>query len=151
MQEILNSLPGPMQVNETIPVIMVIFLIMIAVLNTLIFKPLTATMDERARRIKEGADARENARRTVEESEAKYQADMIAARKTAQARRQEMLAEVEAVRDSQLNAAREEVAQMMVKFNEELDQQVNDAEASLDREAQEIAQRITAKILARAS
>jgi len=98
MEELLAGLPGPMQVNETIPVIIVLFLILILILNNMIFRPLVAMLDDRERRIKEGVDARKHALETVAESEARYQAAVLEARRKAQSQRQDMLQDAATVR-----------------------------------------------------
>ena len=40
MKDFLSSLPGPMQLNQSLLYIAVIFLVLMVVLNTLVFKPL---------------------------------------------------------------------------------------------------------------
>ncbi|MDJ0836779.1 MAG: hypothetical protein QNK37_09700 [Acidobacteriota bacterium] len=151
MQEILEGLPDPMQINMTLVVIIGIFLVLIFILNTMIFKPLVAKLDERAHRIKEGAEARENALRTVEESEARYQSAMIDARRKAQAKRQEMLKETQALREEKIAAARAEASGMTQKVTAELEKQVSTARADMERETRQIAERIAARVLSRAS
>ena len=151
MQEILDGLPGPMQINMTLLVILGIFLVLIFILNGMIFKPLVAKLDERKHRIQEGAEAQENALRTVDESQACYQAALIDARRKAQAKRQEMLKETQQLRDEQVSTARQEASSMTEKVTAELEKQVSGARADMERETRQIAEQIAARVLSRAS
>ena len=150
MQEILNSLPAPMQPGISIVYIAAVFIVLILILNSMIFKPLIATMDERARRIKEGKDASANASATVEESQARYQAALMDARKTAQATRMEMLKSVGAESDDLQENARTEASDMVAKTRDAVDKEIAETRATLEQQSQELAEAIAAKVLAHA-
>ena len=99
MQELLDSLPEPMQLNGSIFVIAVLFLVLLIILNTLVFKPLIAVLQERRKKIEEGAEAQRNSMKTVEESMAAYQNRLLEARRAAQQKRNKILKESEMVRE----------------------------------------------------
>ena len=149
MEEILKSLPLPMQINESVFVVAGIFLILILVLNHLIFKPLVSVLDERQRKIEEGATASANAQSTVEESLAAYNKALIEARQKAQAQRQEMLKETEKSRQEMVDAARSEAQVRLGSESGKLAEQVAAARASLQVETGDIARRIVATLLSR--
>lgn len=151
MEELIASLPEPMQLNETTAYIIVIFLVLLVVLNLLIFKPLTKVLEERQRRISEGEEAQAQSLKTVEEKLAAYDEALIEARRKAQARRQQILKETEMVRNEIIASAKEQaLAQVQAKATD-LATQVEQAKGSLKRESEGIANRIVASVLSRAT
>jgi len=151
MEEILSGLPAPMQLNETVFIIAAIFLLLLFILNKLIFQPLVAILDERHAKVKEGALARENAQKTVEESQAQYQLALINERRKAQAGRLAVLEKVEAERERIIAAARQEAAALVEKSNAETERQVAAAKAALEGETKAIADRIVNAVLSRSA
>ncbi|CAM2066624.1 ATP synthase subunit b [Sulfidibacter corallicola] len=149
MEEILNSLPGPMQVNVTSLVIAAIFLVLIVVLNNLIFKPIVEKLDERARRIKDGAEAKKSADKTVEESLAALNNARVEARREAQNKRLEILKESEMAREVIITSAKEKALGMVQAAATELDQQVEKAKSTLREETKGMADQIVASVLSR--
>ncbi len=151
MQEILNSLPAPMQINITTLVIAVMFLVLVVILNSLIFKPLIAVLEKRKSQIEEGEEARIKAEKTVQESLAAYREKVHEARKKAQANRQNLLKESEMAREEKIASSREKALAMVQAAATELDQQVGSARSSLEQESRVIAQQIVSSVLARAT
>lgn len=150
MSELLSQLPEPMQPNISILVIAIMFLVLIAILNQLIFKPLVAILDERALKIQEGEEAAQQAQVTVTERMEKYRAEKILARQQAQADRQRVLAEVEQTRSEMVDEAKAAARVASEKSAAELKAQVENAKQSLAGEARGLADRIAANILSRA-
>ena len=151
MEEILNSLPEPMQINATSLIIAAIFLVLIVILNQLIFKPLVSVLEERQKRIQEGKEASDHSIKTVEESEAAYRESVIEARRKAQAHRQNLLKESEMAREEIITSAREQALAMVQAAATELEQQVGTAKSSLKKETELIAGQIVASVLSRTS
>jgi len=149
MQELLDSLPEPMQLNGSIFVIAVVFLVLLIILNTLVFKPLIAVLQERQKKIEEGAEAQRASMEKVEESMAAYQNRLLEARRGAQQKRNKILKESEMVRDEVVSAAREQGFAMVQAAATEIDQQVLKTRDSLKREAEEIARKIVSSVLSR--
>lgn len=149
MQELLESLPEPMQLNGSLFVIAILFLVLLIILNTLIFKPLIAVLQERRRRIEEGAEAQRTSMKSVEESVAAYQNRLLEARRSAQKKRNNILKESEMVRDEIVSAAREQGFAMVQAAATEIDQQILKTRDSLKKEAEEIARKIVASVLTR--
>lgn len=151
MEELIASLPEPMQLNMTTFYIIVIFLVLLVVLNQLIFKPLTKVLEERQQRISDGEEAQALSVKTVEEKLAAYDEALIEARRKAQARRQQILKETEMVRNEIIASAKEQaLAQVQAKATD-LNAQVEQAKVSLKRESEGIAERIVASVLSRAT
>ena len=149
MEEILSRLPLPMQINESVFVIAGIFLVLILVLNQFIFKPLVAVLDERQKKIEDGAQAQADARHTVDASLAAYDKALMEARQKAQAQRQDMLKETESSRQEMVDVARSQANARMSEAGQILADQVAAARTSLEAETGAIAERITATLLSR--
>jgi len=151
MEELLNSLPGPMKINGSIFVIAAIFLVLLVILNKLVFQPMVAILNERQRKIDEGAEAQKTSMTTVEESLNAYQAKVLDARKSAQRKRNKILQESEMVREETIHAAREQAFAKIQAAVTELDEQVDKAKLTLKDETHQLAQKIVSSVLARAS
>lgn len=151
MEEILNSLPEPMQINSTVLIIAALFLVLILMLNSLIFKPLVAMMEEREKRVQEGTQARAKSLKTVEEREAAYREAVIKARRDAMSRRQNLLKESELAKEEILASSREQAMAMIQAAATEIDRQVAMAKTGLEQETKAIAKDIVSSVLSRAS
>jgi F-type H+-transporting ATPase subunit b len=151
MEEILNSLPEPMQVNSTVLIVAALFLVLIFVLNKLVFKPLTAIMEDRETRIQEGVEARAKSLATVEEREAAYREAVVKARKEAQSKRQNLSKESELAREEILTSSREQAMAMIQAAATEIDKQVDKAKTGLEQETKAIAKDIVSSVLSRAT
>jgi len=151
MEEILKSLPEPMQINSTTLIIAVLFLVLLIIMNAMVFKPLVAILEERQKRIEAGAEASKSAEKTVMESEASYQAAVIEARRKAQAKRQNVLKETEMACEETIASAKEQALGMVQAAATDLEQQVEQAKGSLKKDIEGIAQQIVSSVLSRAS
>ena len=149
MEEILQGLPGPMQLNATVVLITVIFLVLIFILNRFVFKPLVAILDKREKLIEEGTRAREQSLKTVEEKMAAYQAALVDARRNAQARRQNLLKQADKIREETLASAKEKAMSMVHSAAAEIEQQVAAAKTSLEQDTKVIAKKIVNAVLSR--
>lgn len=151
MEELLNSLPGPMKLNQTIFVIAALFLVLLVILNQMIFKPLVAVLDERRKLVEEGANAQRSSMKTVEESMARYQERLVEARRIAQTKRNKILKESEMIREEITASAKEQALAMVQATATEIDQQVEQAKDTLKEESEELAKRIVSSVLSRAA
>lgn len=150
MEEILSRLPAPMQLDGSILIVAVIFLVLLVILNSLVFKPLMTVLDERQARIDEGEAAAKKAQQTVEESQAALRVKKTEALQKAQSQRQEMLAEVENTRSSLVNEARTAARTKIDESGAKMSAQVAEARASLEQETKSLAEQIAGRILSRA-
>ncbi len=151
MEDLINSLPGPMQLNQTLFIVAALFLVLLVILNQWIFKPLVAVMDERHKLVEEGAEAQRSSTKTVEESLARYQERLIEARRAAQQRRNAILKESEMVREEILASAKEQSMALVQAAATDLETHVKTARAALKEESRELAQHIVNSVLSRAS
>jgi len=151
MEEILNSLPEPMQLNYTMFVIAGLFLALLILLNVLVFKPVLAVMSERQRRIDEGAEAQRKAQKTVEEGLTAYKTALVEARRKAQARRQEILKESEMDCSKEIASSKEKAMALVQAAATEVDQQVAQAKSVLKEDTQLLAKQIVSSVLSRSA
>lgn len=151
MEELLNSLPEPMQINETALVVAVLFLILVPILNSMIFQPLMAILDDRKKQITEGEEASLHSQKTVEECEAKYKEDLFQARKQAQLDAQKLLKDSEMAREKIISASKEKAMAYVQATATELDQQVESAKEALKSDTDDLAKQIVSAVLSRSS
>lgn len=151
MEDLLNSLPGPMQLNQTLFVIAVLFLVLLIILNQWIFKPLVSVMDERRKLVEDGAEAQRSSTKTVEESLARYQERLVDARRGAQSKRASILKESEMVREEVVSSAKEQAMALVQAAATEIEQKVSETRTALGQESRELAQRIVDAVLSRTS
>jgi F-type H+-transporting ATPase subunit b len=133
--------------DATLPLMAVQFLLLMAVLNAIFFKPLTKAMDERSEYIRSNeVEARERLAKAealaqqyeqdLAESRKQYQATIAAAQSEAQALAAQKIAEAQ-----QLAQAQREQAQ------KEIDEQKQAAMAALEQQVESLSQQILNKIL----
>ena len=151
MEEFLHSLPEPMRLDGSILLIALIFLVLLFILNKLLYQPLTQVLEDRQRRIDEGDIAQKSSVKTVEESLATYQARLIEARKTAQAKRNKILKESEMVREEMLNDAREKAMAKVQAAVTEIEELVSQARSELKQDAETLSKQIVGSLLTRAN
>ena len=149
MEEILRSLPDPMKINETTLIIATIFLVLIAILNSFVFKPLIGILEKRNRLIVEGEETAKKFLQMVEEKEAEYKNAKIATRKKNQSDLQDLLKETTMACDETIASAREKAMAQVQAAATELDGQVGSAKDALRQDAQTIAQQIVSSVLSR--
>ncbi len=151
MEKLLKSLPEPMQVNETVLIIAALFLVLLVMLNTMVFKPLVAILEQRQKKIVEGEEARKNAEKTVRDSEDAYHTAVIDARRKAQAKRQDVLKETEMACEEMIDSAKEQALGMVQAAATDLARQVEEGKTSLKKDTEAIAQQIVSSVLSRAA
>lgn len=151
MEEILKNLPEPMQLNYTTFVIAGLFLALLILLNVLVFKPILAVMNERQRRIDEGAEAQRKAQKTVEEGLTAYKTALVEARRKAQSRRQEILKESEMDCNKEIASSKEKAMALVQAAATDIDQQVAQAKSVLKENTQDLAKQIVSSVLSRSA
>lgn len=151
MEKMLQGLPAPMQINETIFVIAVLFLVLLVILNNLIFKPIVAKLEERAHRIKEGADAEAHSLKTVEESMATLKKKRIEARADAQNQTHAILKASESEGNQIIADSREKAKRLVEATAKEVDDQVEKAKTALRDETKSLADKIATTVLSRST
>jgi len=98
----------------------VVFLILIAVLNSLLFKPLFNYMNERDASIKNDLEKVGNNDAEIEELTAQAQSIVNEAKLEAAALREKVIAEAKELADSKIEAKRAELAKDKIEFEKSL-------------------------------
>ncbi|HEU5394368.1 MAG TPA: F0F1 ATP synthase subunit B [Candidatus Methylomirabilis sp.] len=141
--------PGIINIDKTLLLQLVNFLILVAILYKFLFKPLTAFMAQRAdgirRSLSEAEEARQAAARTMEE----YSARLVAAQKESEAVRARMEQEVAGERQRLLKESREEATRLLEAARVQIAQEVKKAKAALREEAASLSVAAAEKLLGR--
>jgi F-type H+-transporting ATPase subunit b len=109
----------------------VVFLILIAVLNSLLFKPLFNYMNERDASIKNDLDKVGNNDAEIVELTAKAQSIINEAKLEAAALREKVIAEAKELADSKIEAKRAELAKDKAEFEKSLAESRENLKSSL--------------------
>jgi len=142
--------PGIINLNVTLLIQAVNFLILILLLSRFLFRPLTEFLRQRAegiqRSLQEAAAAREAAARAQEEHRAQIQA----AQREAAALREQVQREVETERQRLQAAARAEAERLLADARREIAAETRRAKASLRDEAVTLSLAAAERLLGRA-
>jgi len=141
----LEIIPEPTRVL----VLLALFLALIPVLNTLVFRPVLAVLDEREKRI---AGARARAAEVAGEAAAllaQHDAAVREAREAAQAERARSIDEARRAQQSAVNEAREVAEREITGARGQVAAAVGSARAQLRAEAESLAREVAERLLGR--
>jgi F-type H+-transporting ATPase subunit b len=137
------------EINLTIIIQVVQFLILVYLLNRLLFKPTSQTMNERQSKIV----AWEEKTRTLQESArakiASYEKELEKARAQAQKEQKQMSIELSQKEEEKLQALFDEAAQMVAATKQAVKEETERLKQELSQQAQEMSQMVTEKVLGR--
>jgi len=137
------------EINLTIIIQVVQFLILVYLLNRLLFKPTSQTMEERQSKI----EAWEEKTRTLQEGArakiASYEKQLKEARKKAQKEQKRMSIELSQQEEQKLQAVFDEAAQMVTSTKQALKEETERLRQELRQQAQEMSQMLAEKVLGR--
>jgi len=139
------------ELNRSLLVQVVNFLILLVALYKLAYKPLVATMDARSAAIKQQLAEAQAAREAAQQQLAEFEARLAAAQADAQATRDRALREAAETRERLTAEARAEAARLLAEARAEIEGSVRRARQELRAEvgtlATEIAERLIQKSL----
>ena len=137
------------EINLTIVIQVVQFLILILILNRLLFKPISQVTAERQKKIA----AWEVKTRTLQESVRvkleSYEQHLREARAGAQEKQERMNKEVKQEEEERLRALSEEAAQMVASKKQTLQKDIERLRSELRQEASEMSRILVEKVLGR--
>jgi F-type H+-transporting ATPase subunit b len=137
------------EINLTIIIQVVQFLILVYLLNRLLFKPTSQTMNERQSKIV----AWEEKTRTLQESArakiASYEKELEKARAKAQKEQKRMSIELSQKEEEKLQELFDEAAQMVAATKQAVKEETERLKQELSQQAQEMSQMVTEKVLGR--
>ena len=123
--------PGIINLNMTLLIQVVNFLILIVLLTRFLYKPLTQFLATRADGIRRSLEEAKAAREAAAKAQQEYERQMIATRREAAAMRESALREVEEERQRLLKASRDEAARLVAEARAQIEQEVKRAKAEL--------------------
>jgi F-type H+-transporting ATPase subunit b len=145
-----NDEPGIINLNVTVLIQAVNFLILIVLLSKFLFKPLTAFLAERSAGIQRSLAEAKAAHEATAKAQADYQTQLRAAQREIAAIREQGQREAEAERQRLLQASREEAERLVAQARAEIETEAKRARASLREEAAGLAVSVAERLLGRA-
>lgn len=127
--------PGIVNLDLTLLLQAINFLILAFILYKFLFKPLAAFMEKRAEGIRHSLDEAKRARDEVVQARAEYEESLRAARQEAATLRQRMDREIAEERERLMQQSREEAQRLLTQARSEIEQEVRRAKADLRSEA----------------
>ena len=138
---------GLFDINATLPIMAVQFVVFVALLNVIFFKPLTKAIDDRDDYVREqiiGSKERlEKAELIVKE----YEQELATARKSTQNVLATAQSGANKIRKERIDAAIAEAQTKVAAAKAEIDKQKQDATASLDAEVDSLSRQVLEKLL----
>ena len=133
--------------DGTIFIHIALILIMIWVLNRTFFRPINRILEARARRTGGQSSEAQQILNSVGEKQLRYDEAMRDARGEGYELIEKERANAVAERQTKVGAAKEEVAELVTRENQELDRQRDEARKAIAADAERMAERISQTIL----
>lgn len=127
--------PGIVNLDITLLLQAINFLILAGILYKFLFKPLSTFMEKRAEGIRHSLEEAKRARDEVVRARGEYEESLRAARQEAAALRQQMDREMSEERERLVQQSREEAHRMITQARSEIEQEVRRAKTELRGEA----------------
>ena len=140
---------GIINLNKTLLLQVVNFLILIAVLYRFLFKPLTQFLTTRADGIRRSLDEAKAAREEAGKAQQAYEAQILATRRESAALRESAIREVEEERQRLLKVSREEAARLVTEAKAQIEQEVKRAKVELREEVVGLSLTVAERLIAR--
>ncbi|MEM9217756.1 MAG: F0F1 ATP synthase subunit B' [Cyanobacteria bacterium P01_F01_bin.150] len=138
---------GLFDINATLPVMAVQFLVLMAILNQILYKPLGKAIDERDDFIRNSAsDAKERLAKAEALAE-QYEQELASTRRQAQDVIVAAQAEAQAIADKKVAEAQQEAQAKREQAQAELNQQKQSAMQSLEQQVDVLSRQIMGKLL----
>lgn len=131
--------------------VIALLLLCTALLNTLIFKPILAVIDQRGRAVNEARELAQAAAARASAASTEYTQQLNAARSDVYRQMDDTRRAALDRRTALLGETRAAVEQALREATARVQQQSADARATLDREADDLASAIVSRVLGRAS
>ena len=136
-------------VNATIVLQIMQFLVLIFILNRLIFRPIMKIMDERSQHVEERRKQLVNLKEETEELVNKCVSMEKDARKEAGENSSELRREANEIAEKIFSDTRDEVSEIKNKAVKEVEAKLEEAQQSLRKEAEKLAEDLAMKVVGR--
>ena len=137
------------EINLTIVIQVVQFLILVFVLNRILFRPISQAIEERDEKISAWEEKTRTLQETVRIKIESYEKERVEVRAKAQEEQQQLSNELNAREEEKVGAVFEEAAQMVASTKQALQEETKRLRQELRRQTEEMAQMVTEKILGR--
>ena len=138
---------GLFDINATLPIMAVQFVIFVALLNVIFFKPLTKAIDDRDDYVREQIIGAKERLEKAELAVKQYEQELASARKATQNILATAQTEANKVRKERIDAAVAEAQAKVAAARAEIEKQKQDATASLDAEVESLSRQVLEKLL----
>lgn len=135
--------------DSTIWVQMVNFLLLIAILNVLLYKPILGIMEKRRKRLGDAEDEVRRLNKEVEDKVAEYEEKLRLAKVDALNRKSEILKEASDQAKAIIDAQRGKIPAIMAEFQERVAKEIGEARRILAEQSRKISAEIAEKVLGR--
>lgn len=138
---------GLFDLDATLPIIAVQFVLLVLVLNATFFKPLTKAVDTRNDYMRDNLKA---ARQRLEEAKAleqQYERELAVARRQTQDIVQSAQSEANKLRSQQIAAAMAEAQERVAAAKADIERQKQEASTALEAEVEALSRQILSKLL----
>jgi F-type H+-transporting ATPase subunit b len=125
------------------------FLVLIAILNYLLYKPILAILDRRKMRLDESEGEIKRLNETVEKKAAEYEEKLRLAKQDALEKKGEILKEAADSAKAIIDERRSKIPAMLAEFQGKVGQEVDAARRILKDQSQKISSEIAEKVLGR--
>jgi F-type H+-transporting ATPase subunit b len=133
--------------DATLPLMAVQFLVLVALLNVVFYKPLTKAIEDRSDYIRTNeTEARERLAK-AEHLATQYEEELATTRRQYQQTIATAQAEAQALADQQIATAQQEAQSQRERVQRELDQQKQEAMSSLEQQVESLSHQILDKLL----
>lgn len=137
------------QLNFTLVIQLINFLVLLFVLNELLFKPILAKMREREARINQDREKARELEEEVRRQEERHQEELSKARQTAAQEKNALMAEAKKKESDILDKARGEAGRIMEDMKSSIQAQSAEVRKTLREDLAPLARSISEKILGR--
>ena len=137
------------EINLTIVIQVVQFLLLLLVLNRFLFRPTINLMEEREEKVTRWEEETKNCHESVQARLQSYENQIHEARLKAQEQQELMTEELKKEEEKKMAAASEEALRIVVSTREKLQQETEVLRRQLRDQAEEMSQLVTEKVLGR--
>jgi len=135
--------------DSTILIQAVNFLLLIAILNVLLYKPILSIIEQRRKRFDDSEEEIKRLNASVDQKAAEYEQKLQAAKQDALGVKSDILKEATDQAKAIIDQKREKIPAMMAEFQQRVNQEIGDARQVLSRQSQTISKEIAEKVLGR--
>lgn len=137
------------EINLTIVIQVVQFLILVFILNRILFRPISQAIEERDGKISAWEEKTRTLQETVRIKIESYEKELVEVRAKAQEEQQQLSNELKEREEEKVGAVFEEAAQMVASTKQALQEETKRLRQELRRQAGEMAQMVAEKVLGR--